>query len=86
MILLTRDLTCQQAVELVTDYLENTLSRRQRRRLEKHLRDCINCATYLDQIRAAIRLAGSVQPDQLDAATREGLIDLYRKYRAEESE
>ena len=31
------DLVCQQAVELVTDYLEGTLSGRARRRFEAHL-------------------------------------------------
>ena len=82
MMLLTRDLTCQQAVELVTDYLENALPRRRRRRLEKHLRGCANCATYLEQIRTAIQLSGQVDVDRLDPATREGLIDLYRKYRS----
>lgn len=35
-----RDLVCQQAVELVTDYLEGSLSRSARRRFEAHLADC----------------------------------------------
>ena len=35
-----RDIVCQQAVELVTDYLEGTLSRRDRRRFESHLAAC----------------------------------------------
>jgi anti-sigma factor RsiW len=83
MSVLTRDLTCQQAVELVTDYLEGTLSRRQRRRLEKHLRECPNCSAYLQQIRTTIELAGHIEPDQLDETTRNGLIDLYRRYRSD---
>ena len=82
--LLARDLTCRQAVELVTDYLEGTLPRRQRRRFEKHLRGCPNCTEYLEQIRATIRLAGRVEPDELDADTREGLLDLYRRYSGED--
>ena len=36
-LLLRRDLVCQQAVELVTEYLEGTLSRSARRRFEAHL-------------------------------------------------
>ena len=83
MSVLTRDLTCQQAVELVTDYLEGTLSRKQRRRFEKHLRGCPNCSAYLQQIRTTIELAGHVEPDQLDETTRNGLIDLYRRYRSD---
>lgn len=82
MSVLTRDLACQQAVELVTDYLEGKLSWRQRRRFEKHLRGCPNCSAYLQQIRTTIKLAGHIEPDQLDETTRNGLIDLYRRYRS----
>jgi anti-sigma factor RsiW len=85
MSVLTRDLTCQQAVELVTDYLEGTLSRGQRRRFEKHLRGCPHCSAYLQQIRTTIELAGHVEPDQLDETTRNGLIDLYRRYRSDDT-
>ena len=61
----SRDLHCQQAIELLTDYLEGSLSRRQRRRLEAHLRDCPNCSNYLEQIRITIRLTGEMTPDDL---------------------
>ncbi len=57
-----REIVCQQAVELVTDYLEGTLPRAARRRFEKHLAACPHCTEYLAQIRATIRLAGSVTP------------------------
>jgi predicted anti-sigma-YlaC factor YlaD len=80
--LLSRDLTCQQAVELVTNYLEGALPRRQRRRFEEHLRSCANCSTYLEQIRTTIRLTGRLEADQLEPETREGIIDLYRRYRS----
>ena len=84
MSVLSRDLTCQQAVELVTDYLEDRMPRGRRRRFEKHLRGCPNCTAYLDQIRTTIRLTGQVEPEQLDASTRDGLIDLYRRFTAGE--
>ena len=35
-----RDLVCQQVVEMVTAYLEDGLSRSDRRRLDKHLAGC----------------------------------------------
>ena len=85
MSVLTRDLACQQAVELVTDYLEGKLSWRQRRRFEKHLRGCPNCSAYLQQIRTTIELTGHIEPDQLDETTRNGLIDLYRRYRPDDT-
>lgn len=78
-----KDLVCQQAVELVTDYLEGSLSRRNRRRFETHLRACPNCSAYLEQIRATIALAGAIEVEQLTADARQDLIDLYRRWRSE---
>ena len=76
-----RDIQCQQAVELVTDYLEGTLSRRQRRRFEAHLRACPNCSAYLEQIQAVIATSGSITPDDLSPRARDDLTALYRRWR-----
>ncbi len=78
-----KDLVCQQAVELVTDYLEGSLSRRDRRRFERHLRACPNCSAYLEQIRATIALAGSIEVEELTSEAEQDLIDLYRRWRSE---
>jgi anti-sigma factor RsiW len=81
--LLKRDLVCQQAVELVTDYLEGTLSRRDRRRFEAHLEKCPNCSAYLEQIRTTIRLTGTIEADDLSPEAKRDLTDLYRRWRDE---
>jgi anti-sigma factor RsiW len=78
-----KDLVCQQAVELVTDYLEGCLSRRDRRRFEAHLRSCANCSAYLEQIRATIALAGAVDVEELPSEAKQDLIDLYRRWQSE---
>ena len=78
-----RDLQCQQAVELVTDYLDGALTRRQRRRFEAHLAGCPNCSAYLDQIRTVIQMTGSVGPDDLTPDARAELTELYRRWRGE---
>jgi anti-sigma factor RsiW len=84
MLLLRRkDLVCQQVVELVTDYLEGTLARRDRRRFEAHLASCANCAAYLEQIRMTIRLSGTIEPDELTPEATAELTDLYRRWRSE---
>jgi anti-sigma factor RsiW len=84
MLLLRRqDLVCKQAVELVTDYLEGALSRRDRRRFEVHLRGCPNCTAYLNQIRMTIQLAGAIEPEDLDPQVQADLIELYRRWRSE---
>ena len=84
MLLLRRkDIVCQQAVELVTAYLEGALSRRERRRFEAHLRACPNCSAYLEQIRLTIELSGTIEPEDLTPEAREDLTDLYRRWRSE---
>jgi anti-sigma factor RsiW len=82
---LRRDLECQQAVELVTDYLEGALSRRQRRRFEAHIRACPNCSAYLEQIQAVIASSGSIMPDDLTPNARQDLTALYRLWRDEKN-
>ena len=78
--ILNRDLVCRQAVALVTDYLDDVLPRRQRRRFEAHLRNCPNCTRYLEQIRLTIDTVGHVEPEELDPAVKDELIDLYRRF------
>ena len=78
-----RDIVCQQAVELVTDYLEGALSRRERRRFERHLGACPNCTAYVEQIRITIALTGAVAVDELTPEARQDLGELYRRWRNE---
>lgn len=78
-----KDIVCQQAVELVTEYLEGSLSRRSRRRFEAHLRACPNCSAYLEQIRVTIHLTGTVEPEDLTPEARADISELYRRWRSE---
>ena len=78
------DLVCQQAVELVTDYLEGALNARARRRFEAHLAGCPHCTEYLAQMRGTIRLTGRLEPDDLTPQMQDEFTDLYRRWRSEQ--
>ena len=54
------ELTCQQVVELVTDYLEDALGATERARFETHVADCDGCDAYLGQMRTTIALLRSI--------------------------
>ncbi len=77
-------LVCQQAVELVNDYLDGSLSRRDRRRLEKHLAGCDACTAYLEQMRVTLAASGTVSPDDLAPEVLDALTDLFRRFHEEE--
>ena len=80
-VLLRREIVCQEAVELVSDYLEGSLSRRSRRRFERHIRGCPNCRAYLEQMRITVVALRQVPAEPVDDATRSDLADLYRRVR-----
>ena len=75
------DLVCQQVVELVTDYLEGSLSRRDRRRFERHLKGCPNCTNYLEQIRITIATTGTLHVEDLSPEAEQEFTDLFRRWR-----
>ena len=76
------ELRCQEAVELLTDYLEGALSRRARTRLEGHLKTCDGCRAYLEQLRVTISALGQARLVPPDPAVRAELIELYGRYQA----
>jgi anti-sigma factor RsiW len=75
-------LTCKELVELVTDYLQGTLSERDRDRFETHIAGCDGCTNYLFQIRETIRLTGMLTEEQIPTEQRETLLDAFRDWRA----
>jgi anti-sigma factor RsiW len=75
-------LACQEFVELVTDYLEGALPRRERRRFEAHVGGCDGCESYLQQMRVTIRSLGELPPEPpSDPETREHLLRAFRELR-----
>ena len=75
-------LSCQQLVELVTDYLEGTLGWRDRRRFEQAPRGLRRRATrYLEQMRETLALLGTVPVDTLSPEAQSTLLDAFRDLR-----
>jgi anti-sigma factor RsiW len=55
------EMTCHELVEIVTEYLEEALSDRNRLRFEAHLADCPHCRLYLEQMRVTITALGRLR-------------------------
>jgi anti-sigma factor RsiW len=71
-------LSCQEFVELVTDYLEGVLSPEDNARFEDHVGRCTGCSAYLEQIRETIALTGRLTPESLSAEAERTLLDAFR--------
>jgi anti-sigma factor RsiW len=76
-----REISCQEIVELVTDYLEGTLPRGEAKAFEAHLAGCPHCTNYLDQMRQAMKLTGRLTEEALEADFRAGLLEAFRDFR-----
>jgi anti-sigma factor RsiW len=72
-------MTCQELVELVTDYLDRALPREDVARFEAHVAACPGCETYLAQVEATIALTRAsgerVDPDEVSP-----LLDAFRDW------
>ncbi|MCK6576634.1 MAG: zf-HC2 domain-containing protein [Anaerolineae bacterium] len=72
--------TCEEMVEFVTDYLEGRLPEADRLGFEAHLRLCVGCQHYLDQMRRTVTATGALAGETLDAISRDALLKVYRAW------
>jgi anti-sigma factor RsiW len=75
-------LSCQELVELVTDYLEGGLSAEDEARFEEHIADCDGCTAYLEQMRATIGLVGRLTPEAISPDAERELLEAFRTWKA----
>jgi anti-sigma factor RsiW len=79
------EINCQQAVALVTAYLDGVLSVDDHAKFEAHMRECPMCREHLRQVEATILVTGEMRVQDLDPLAREDLMDLYRRWRDDPS-
>jgi hypothetical protein len=78
---LERDVSCSQIVELVTEYAEGGLSKKERDRFEEHIAFCTPCLTYLDQMRQTVAGIGEVKSDDLTPELQTSLVEAFRDWK-----
>jgi anti-sigma factor RsiW len=76
-----RPLACRELVELVTDYLEGNLSKRDRARFDAHIDACANCRQYLEQFRETIRLTGTLRESDVSPEAEAALLEQFEAWK-----
>jgi predicted anti-sigma-YlaC factor YlaD len=74
-------LTCQEVVELVTEYLENTLLPEMHKRLEEHVAVCSGCENYIEQARLTIDMLRQLAQEPIFPVTKQELLRLFRDWK-----
>ncbi len=72
--------TCQQIVDVVTDFLEGRMAPAERERFELHLATCPACRTYLDQMRETIRLTGMLEAGEMPEEICLAIAEAFRTW------
>src|SRR3954454_1054073 len=83
MSLFTREMACQELVELLPSYFDGTLSRSDRRRFRAHISGCDHCTAYVEQMRLVSEASGRLTEDDIDPAARDELLDAFRGWKDE---
>jgi anti-sigma factor RsiW len=74
-------ISCQEVVEVVTDYIEGKLSPEDVAIFEAHLAICDGCQYYLDQIRITIATVGRIEDEAVPAELRDTVLGAFRNRR-----
>ena len=74
-------ITCQEVVELVTDYIEGSMHPDRATLFEHHLNFCDGCIWYVDQLQKTIETVGRIEEEELPPETREKLLTAFRDWR-----
>jgi len=74
-------ISCQEVVELVTGYLDQTLPPEEASLFEQHINFCDGCEWYLDQMRTTISTVGRITEEDVPPDTREKLLTAFREWK-----
>ena len=73
--------TCQEVVELVTDYLERALPSDEATLFEQHLNFCDGCIVYVEQMRSTVASVGRVREEDVSPEAKDRLMTAFREWR-----
>jgi anti-sigma factor RsiW len=71
-------ISCQEVVEVVTDYLEGRMSPEDVAVFEAHLDLCDGCKWYVEQMRITIATVGRIDAADVPDEMRETLLAAFR--------
>ena len=77
----SEEISCQDLVEVVTEYLEGTLPPTDRVRFEEHLEQCPPCRVYMEQMRQTIQALGRLPRETISGDAKHGLLKAFRNWK-----
>ena len=73
-------MACNELVEIVTDYLEETLPAAELARVRDHLTSCDGCQAHIEQMRATVRVLRGAPEEHASPELADALPDMFREW------
>lgn len=73
--------TCREIAQLVTDYLDGSLTFSERVRFQLHLGLCFACRNYLRQMKYTIAALRQLPPEPVPPHVKEELVKRFRTWK-----
>ncbi|MEO8288408.1 MAG: zf-HC2 domain-containing protein [Chloroflexota bacterium] len=74
-------ITCQELVELITEYFDGAMPSDERALFDRHMHACGACRTYVDQMRTTIELMGNLTTDTIPPQAEKELLNIFRHWK-----
>jgi anti-sigma factor RsiW len=74
-------ISCQEVVELVTDYLDQALPADEASLFEQHINFCDGCIWYVEQIKSTAEALGEVREEDISPEAKDRLMSAFREWR-----
>jgi len=83
---MNHDISCKELVDLVTDYMDETISDEARAKFEQHLSECGYCNAYVKQMHLTVTLTKKLSEAESDVSkpAPNELLDIFRKWKQEQ--
>jgi anti-sigma factor RsiW len=74
-------LSCQEVVELVTEYLDESLPTEDMTLFEQHLNVCEGCVWYVDELRTTVEMVGEIREEDVSPEMKDRLMGAFRDWK-----
>jgi anti-sigma factor RsiW len=75
-------MTCREIVELMTGYVEGTLTSADRTSFEEHIAGCDGCRAYLAQLQTTKKALGALAEESVPEGLKGQLLEAFRNWKS----
>jgi anti-sigma factor RsiW len=80
---MTHEISCKELVDLVTGYMDETISDEARAKFEQHLSECGYCSAYVQQMNMTVKLTSTLSETEPPKPAPDELLNIFRKWKQE---